>query len=339
MKLSQLSMQNENLGEQVSHKYLSFHRFLAEFGIDSYKLNPLPADCSARRYYRVISELGNHILMDSSEDPSIGSFLYVASVLEAAGLRPPKIFKSDLKTGYLLIEDFGNTLLTQGLIVNPAQESSYYELCTHVLTKLATLETNQLQLPNYCHNMLNEELRIFSDWYVKYNTEPVVYPSARDELELIFNGLYSQLAALPQVLTLRDFMADNLMILEDNIGFERLGLLDFQSAVIGNCTYDLVSLLEDARRDVSPSVIAKCKAAFCINMNLDPKTFEDSYTILSLQRNLKIIGIFHRRHIKDGEAKYLDNLPRVWQFIKFALEKDIARPLKHWFDKHGVFIK
>lgn len=332
-------MQNENLGEQASHKYLSFHRFLADFGIESYKLNPLPADCSARRYYRVISDLGTHILMDSSEDPSIRSFLYIASVLENAGLRPPKIFKSDLKTGYLLIEDFGNKLLTQGLVENPEHEASYYELCTHALTKIAKLETAKLQIPIYCPNLLNEELRVFSDWYVKYNTEPVIYPSARDELESTFNGLYGQLTKLPQVLTLRDFMADNLMILDGNIGFERLGILDFQSAVLGNCVYDLVSLLEDARRDVSPNVVAKCKAAFCVDMDLDLKTFEDSYTILGLQRNLKIVGIFHRRHINDGEPRYLDYLPRVWQFIKAGLEKDVARPLKHWFDKHGVFIK
>ncbi len=332
-------MQSEDLGERGSHKYLSFHRFLSSFGIESYKLNPLPADCSLRRYYRVTSDLGNHILMDSSEDPSIGSFVYIASILEDVGLRPPKIFKSDLKSGYLLIEDFGNTLLSQGLAAAPQHESSYYELCVHALTKVANLETTSFQVPKYCPSTLNSELDMFSNWYVKYNVNPDIYESARQELEEIFNALYEHLAELPHVLTLRDFMADNLMMLEGKLGFASLGILDFQSAVIGNCTYDLVSLLEDARRDVSPDVVAKCKASFCANMKLDPKAFDDSYTILGLQRNLKIIGIFHKRHIKDSESRYLDYLPRVWQFIEAGLEKDIAYPLKQWFDKHGLFIK
>ncbi len=339
MKLSQLSMQNEELGELGTHKYLSFHRFLAEFGIDSYKLNPIQADCSARRYYRVVSDQGTHILMDSSKDRSIGSFLYIASVLKKNGLRSPEILKSNLNTGYLLTEDFGSTQLTQNLISNPHHESPLYELCTEALIKLSEIETANLQVLPYSHKLLNKELHLFSEWYLKYNVEPVVYPSVRDELGLVFDKLYSHLPKLPQVLTLRDFMADNLMVLDHSHSLESLGILDFQDAVVGNCAYDLVSLLEDARRDVSQSVVDNCKASFCKTLKLNLKDFNDSYTILGLQRNLKIIGIFHRRHIRDAEPKYLDYLPRVWQFIKTGLEQDIARPLKTWFDKHGVFIK
>ncbi len=339
MKLSRLSMQNENLGEHIAQHYLSFHRFLAEFGINAYKINPLPADCSARRYYRIVSELGSHILMDSSKDHSLGAFIYIASVLRKNGLRPPAILKTDLKKGYLLIEDFGNAVLTKYLLAQPELEMPCYELCTEALIKLTKIETTDLQITHYNAELLNDEVRLFSEWYLKYNIPPISYPSAQDELELIFNSLYETLNNLPQVLTLRDFMADNLMIIENATGIDKLGILDFQSAVLGNCAYDLLSLLEDARRDVPPLVVQKCKKLFCSELGLNAKAFEDSYTLLSLQRNLKIIGIFHRRNLKDQEPRYLDYLPRVWQFVKASLEKDIAAPLKNWFDKHGIFIK
>ncbi|MDF3047172.1 MAG: putative phosphotransferase [Candidatus Midichloriaceae bacterium] len=332
-------MQNEHLGEHVPQHYLSFHRFLAEFGINAYKITPLPADCSARRYYRIASELGSHILMDSSKDPSLGAFIYIASLLKRNGLRTPAILKTDLKKGYLLIEDFGNAVLTKYLISQPELEMPCYELCTKALIKLAKIETCDLQIPPYDPKRLNEGVRVFSEWYLQHNIDSASYPSARDELELIFTSLYKILHNLPKVLSLRDFMADNLMIIENAAGLEKLGILDFQDAVLVNCTYDLLSLLEDARRDVSPTVVQKCKQLFCSELGLNAQEFEDSYTLLSLQRNLRIIGTFHRRNIRDNEPRYLDYLPRVWQFVKASLEKDIAAPFKNWFDKHGISIK
>jgi aminoglycoside/choline kinase family phosphotransferase len=332
-------MQNKELAEKDTHKYLSFHRFLDDYGIDSYKMSPLQADCSNRRYYRVVSDQGTHILMDSSRDASIGSFLYIGSVLRDNGLRAPEIFKYDPSAGYLLTEDFGNTQLTQSLIVNPENELLLYELCTKALIKLSEVKTADLRIPQYSHKLLNKELHIFNDWYVKYNIEPMLYQSAYDELESIFNELYHQLTKLPQVLILRDFMADNLMVLDSSSNLENLGIIDFQDAVIGNCAYDLVSLLEDARRDVSPAVASTCKDYFCKTLDLNIKDFDDSYTILGLHRNLKIIGIFNRRSIRDSEHRYLEYMPRVWKFIRAALETGVARPLKNWFDKYGVPIK
>lgn len=332
-------MLSENHFDYTSKKYLSYHHFLTSFGIDLYKIDPLKSDCSTRRYYRIFSDLGSHILMDSSEDPSITAFISMGNILKKYNLKSPQIFATDLQAGYLLIEDFGNYSLTKYLQSNLAEEEKLYRSCTKVLIEIAQASAPDHQIPNYDIKLLNNELEVFCHWYLKQRVDPKTFTKAHVELIEIFGNLFKSLSLLPQVLTLRDFMADNIMVIENEVGLNKIGLIDFQDAAIGACVYDLVSLLEDARRDVSSRVTEKCKSMFRKSLKLPPDHFESGYAILGLQRNLKIVGIFHRMNLRDNKPSYLGYLPRVWKHILNALSNDIAHPLKQWFCKYDVYNK
>lgn len=302
----------------MTEKDLSIVNFLAENGLKSAELQPLAGDASHRRYIRIINTNQKFMLMVAPPDKEdTRPFIKVDEILRGVGLNAPKIIARDVEKGFLLLEDFGDDLYSKVLREGRADEEEIYLEAVKLLDKLPT----EADIPEYSEQKLLDEALLLIDWFA---TE-----ADREEYIEIWKKLISKLDKTKKVLVLRDYHADNLMWLPENKGLDKIGLLDFQDAVLGHPAYDLVSLLEDARRDVSPDVVRKI---------LETKTpdYLRDYFILGAQRNCKIVGIFHRLKKRDGKDNYLKFLPRVWGHLRGDLEYPALSELKIWFEKNNV---
>jgi aminoglycoside/choline kinase family phosphotransferase len=271
--------------------------FLATYGLNNYKRQPLSGDASFRRYERILDNSKTYMLMVAPpEKEDVRPFIKVDEILINSGLNAPKILHKDVAAGLLLLEDYGDDLYSKVLAEGRVNELELYQLATDLLGKLPT----KADITDYTTEKLVEEACLIIDW---------LFPDApKDEFIAIWTKTLQSLRLKEKVLVLRDYHADNLMWLPQNDGFAKIGLLDFQDALMGNPAYDLVSLLEDARRDVTPEVAHKILAQKTAD-------FVHDYFILGAQRNTKIIGIFNRLKKRDGKDNYLKFLPRVWAHL------------------------
>jgi N-acetylmuramate 1-kinase len=300
--------------------------FLERNGWGGSRIEPVAGDASFRRYFRVVDRHRGAILMDAPpphEDPK--PFIDMADYLCANGFRAPQIFARDLKRGLVLLEDFGDVQMREHLDNNPDDEDKVYLQAIDALVRLSDAPLANL-LP-YDEAVYLREIRLLTEWY----TPAMGLPVDEDDYNVTWTGLLAPLAnsALKPVTVLRDYHAENIMLLEDG----DQGIIDFQDALIGHPAYDLVSLLQDARRDVSPELEARMliyyREATGVNEN-----FDLHYALLGAQRNTKIIGIFTRLWKRDGKARYLDFLPRMWGLLERDLEHPGLAVLKRWFDQN-----
>lgn len=311
--------------------------FLQKAGLDIYSLREIPGDASKRNYFRVITSDKNYILMDSSEDlGSMPEFYKIANFLVNKGLSAPEIFEIDLERGFMLLEDFGVDSLNSYTAENPISEIDLYKSCVEALMHLHHAKTPN-NIPIFSDELLNKGVETFLDWYAKKHIKTSEFEAAKAELLQIFTNLYPNLRKLKPVVVLRDYMADNIFYLPKRKGYKAVGIIDFQDAAIGNPAYDLVSLLEDARRDVSDYART---AAYHHYLSIMPEMniidFEKSYHILSAQRNLRIIGAFYRLIEFYNKPKYAKYMPRVWGHIIGNLEHPDIAEVKSWFIKYNV---
>ena len=270
--------------------------FLAAHGWERAAIGPLAGDASFRRYFRVSHGDRTAVLMDAPpthEDSR--PFLDVAAHLRALGFRAPAILAQDLAAGLVLLEDFGDRRMAEAVAADPASEHAIY---TQVIDLLRALHRHPAgSLPRYDMAVLQREAGLFTQWYapaVGLTVDGVEYEAAWAEA-------LEDVARDASVTVLRDYHAENIMLLPDGA----LGLLDFQDALAGHPAYDVVSLLQDARRDVSPALEAAMLRRYG---PLD----RDAYALLGAQRNAKILGIFTRLWKRDGKPRYLAYQPRVW---------------------------
>jgi aminoglycoside/choline kinase family phosphotransferase len=309
--------------------------FLAAAGWGAVAPAPLAGDASFRRYYRLVDRDRRAVLMDAPPPhEDVRSFIAVAEMLRGHGLSAPEIFAAERELGILLIEDFGDDTYTR-LLAGGADEAALYTLAIDTLVALQRAVAKPPDLPPYDEPTLLGEAALLVDWYAPAVLGAPLSPGARDA----YIGLWSAMlphAALPgPTLVLRDYHVDNLMLLPGREGPKSCGLLDFQDALCGPASYDLVSLLEDARRDVAPALreamTERYLAAF---PGIDRALFRRSAAILAAQRNAKIIGIFTRLWQRDGKPQYLDFIPRVWRLLEADLREPELRPLAAWFARH-----
>lgn len=303
-------------------------RFLAAAGWTGAQILPLAGDASFRRYFRVMKDGDQAVLMDAPpphEDPR--PFISVAEWLSAHGFAAPTIFARDLDEGLLLLEDFGDARLREHLDAAPQDEVALYARAVDLLADLHSLPAQEGLAP-YDRDVYQREAGLFTEWFAPaagLNVDVPGYVAAWDEvLPLI------ELDEAPQVTVLRDYHAENIMLLPDERRSQGLGLLDFQDALAGHPAYDLVSLLQDARRDVSPAVE---RAMLDRYMAQTPASadFEAAYAVLGAQRNAKIIGIFTRLWKRDGKPRYLAYLPRMWGLLERDLAHPMLAPVADWF--------
>jgi N-acetylmuramate 1-kinase len=309
--------------------------FLAASGWGAVAPTPLAADASFRRYFRLIDGGRRAVLMDAPPPhEDVRPYVTVAGMLRGHGLSAPEIFAEDPELGMLLIEDFGDDTYTR-LLARGADETELYTLAIDTLIALQRAVDAPPALPAYDETALLGEAALLVDWYAPSVLGVAVSAAARDD----YLGLWCEvlpLAALPSpTLVLRDYHVDNLMLLHGRAGVQGCGLLDFQDALCGPASYDLVSLLEDARRDVPltlrEAMTERYLAAFPA---IDHGAFRRSATILAAQRNAKIIGIFTRLWRRDGKPQYLDHIPRVWRLLEADLQEPALRPFAAWLDRH-----
>lgn len=307
----------------------TIHQFLAHHGFSDARREPIKSDASFRTYDRLITESKSYILMKAPPDKeNTEPFITIANFLRWHGFSAPQIIASDGKTGLVLLEDFGNDLFAVLLKNAPSQETLLYDAAIDLLLNLHELPLpidrmiNDQESPvlnNYSQFLLNQELALFSDWYLPtmgvQDTQ-----SFKGEIEAMFKPLFEQILQTPPVLTLRDYHAENLIWLPQRTGTKRVGLLDFQDAVLGHRAYDLVSLLQDARRHYDKKLERRLLDRYLNSSGLDQEKFLIGYHTLGIQRNLKIIGIFTRLWQRDGKNMYLERIPHVWSLLETNFE-------------------
>ena len=305
--------------------------FLAASGWGGADILPLAGDASFRRYFRVVNGDRTAVLMDApppKEDPR--PFVAVAEWLVSRGLSAPEILARDLERGLLLLADFGNARLRETLDSDPARERELYELATDVLVQLHQHQP-MAGLPVHGVDQWLDEVKLFTDWYcpavgVEVDTE--AYQAAwRQVLEPIASD------GLGPVTVLRDYHAENIMLVDGRKGVAHFGLLDFQDALCGHPAYDLASVLEDARRDVPPAV-ERAMIDRYVAATGHGEAFERAYWVLAAQRNTRILGVFTRLWKRDDKPQYRRFQPRMWGLLERDLAQPHLAPIRQWFDSN-----
>lgn len=303
--------------------------FLAAAGWAGGELRPLAGDASFRRYFRVHRGEASAVLMDAPpphEDPR--PFIAVAEWLTGAGLSAPAILARDLDRGLLLLDDFGDVRLRETLDDAPEREAELYAIATDLLVHLHASPPMPGLKPHGLDQWI-EELRLFPDWY-----GPALGLDL-DEAgwEAAWRAVLAPVAAdgLGPVTVLRDYHAENIMLVAGRAGVDHFGLLDFQDAVAGHPAYDLVSVLEDARRDVSPDVERLMLDRY-VKATCQGTEYERAYWALAAQRNTRILGVFTRLWKRDGKPRYGAFQPRMWGLLERDLAHPSLAPVRAWFD-------
>ncbi len=305
------------------------HEFLAQCGWENARIEPLAGDASFRRYFRIIDGNRTAVLMDAPPPlEDVQPYVEVAEWLHSVGLSAPDILARDIQRGLLLLADFGERRLREVVDGNPSRERELYELAADVLVHLHK-HAPMAGLPVHGLEQWLEELSLFTDWYcpaVGLTVDTDAYRAAWTEVlqPVAFDGL-------GPVTVLRDFHAENVMLVDGREGVRHFGLLDFQDALIGHPAYDLASVLEDARRDVQPDVERAIIDRY-VAATGSPPAFERAYWALAAQRNARILGVFTRLWKRDNKPHYTDFQPRMWGLLERDLEQPGLEPVRHWFD-------
>ncbi len=311
--------------------------FLRAAGWAEAERRPLARDASFRRYDRLQRGGEQAVLMDAPPPhEDVGAFQRVQCLLLSLGLSAPRPLAVERAEGLMLLEDLGDRTFTLAL-AEGADEEALYRLAVDLLIDLHRKVGHAVALakplPDYDDTRLLEEAVLLTDWYLPALRGTETPPEVRRAYVEAWRAVFPAARAAPRSLVLRDYHVDNLMLLEGRPGIAACGLLDFQDAVMGPRSYDLVSLLEDARRDVRPELaeemLARYLAAF---PELDAADFRASYAILGAQRNAKIIGIFTRLCRRDGKPDYLRHIPRVWRLLEGDLKEPALAPVRNWFE-------
>ena len=302
--------------------------FLEAAGWSEAEIEPLAGDASFRRYFRVRRGAKSAMLMDApppNENP--GPFLRTARWLDGNGIRAPHIYAADEARGLVLLEDFGEARMRDYLDQWPEDEREVYRAAVDALLTLHQLPAGPFL--DYNIGEYQREARLLIDWYCRaqnLHVDGEGYVAAWEQV--LTEVLPGQ---RPPVTVLRDYHAENIMLLDS---LHKQGVLDFQDALIGHPAYDLVSLLQDARRDVSADLEGEMFDHYLSKSGRDPAAFLADYARLGAQRNAKIVGIFVRLWKRDGKPRYLDLIPRVWGLLERDLTHPALRPVAAWFDRN-----
>ncbi|MHA1529601.1 MAG: aminoglycoside phosphotransferase family protein [Alphaproteobacteria bacterium] len=320
--------------------------FLGAAGWPRHAARPLADDASNRRYLRLSGAgRGGAVLMDAppAKGEDVRPFVAVTHWLRQHGFSAPAIAAADTERGFLLLEDLGDDLYTALLARAPEREAELYRVAIDLLAGLAEIPApatlgprdGRVGLPPYDAAVLAREAALVREWWL---------PAAAGEMPSVelgaeFDGLVAEATAtvepVREVLVLRDFHADNLIWLPGRKGIARVGLLDYQDALAGHAAYDLMSLLEDARRDTPAELRAAMIGRYLGRRpELGADAFRAAISALGAQRNLKIVGIFARLAIRDGKPRYLDLIPRVWGHLIRDLGHPALAPLARWVARH-----
>lgn len=299
--------------------------FLADAGWRDAVVEPLAGDASFRRYFRVKRGDDSAMLMHAPpphENPE--PFLRAARWLDANGMRAPHILAEQAQSGWVLLEDFGLARMRDYLDQWPGDETEVYRGAIDALVELHDLPAGPFL--DYSLSEYLREARLFTEWYCPAQGLGVDEHGFALAWEAALGELLPR--QRPGVTVLRDYHAENIMLLGS---LQKQGLLDFQDALVGHRAYDVVSLLQDARRDVRPDLEAAMIEHYLAATRLEREDFLADYARLGAQRNAKIVGIFVRLWRRDGKPRYLEMIPRVWALLERDLAHPALAPVAAWF--------
>lgn len=296
----------------------------------AFSLAPASADASFRRYFRATFADGTtRIVMDAPpQHEDCKPFLHIGKLFEDAGTHTPHVYAQDLAQGFLLLSDLGNLTYLQAL--NARNAPALYAAATDTLIKIQ-LASREHELPPYDEALLRRELNLFPEWYIAKHLGVTLNNHQQTRLEQVFNRILANNLAQPRVYVHRDYHSRNLMVVTDN----NPGVLDFQDAVYGPITYDLVSLFKDAyirweEEDVIDWLIGYWEKARLAGLPVhqDFGEFYRDYEMMGVQRHIKVLGIFARLSHRDGKDAYLKDMPLVMDYLRRACERYIdLKPL------------
>lgn len=295
--------------------------FLQGAGWGGARRSPLAGDASARRYQRLHAPQGTAVLMIAPPGDEFTRFQRVDAWLLQQGFSAPRILAAQPQHGLMLLEDFGDDLLARLLVGFPEAEPHYYAAITDFLLALHRLSPPDFVAPLDAAD-LGALVALVPQWY------PLRSPTAAADLQGLVAQACAGLAPVPPVLSLRDFHAENVIWLPARQGPARLGLLDFQDAVATHPAYDLVSALQDARRDLPASIVAQEQARYAALAGHDRDELAKACAVIGAQRALRILGIFARLCLCQGKADYLRLMPRVWANLRANLAHEALAPLR-----------
>jgi aminoglycoside/choline kinase family phosphotransferase len=354
----------------MSERRMAMMDFLRSAGWGSADVRALPGDASTRRYFRVVSGARHAMLMDQpqhAETPAAPAdatpeerralgynavarlagadcarFVAIADFLRSRGLSAPEIYAADCAAGLVLMEDFGDRLYAD-ILSGGGNEAELYKAAVEALARLhadpAPVKISpQVALYPYDETAMLAEIALLTDWYLPLALNRKATGEEASEHRALWHKLLLSAKDANAKFVHRDYHAQNLLWLPDREGTARVGLIDFQDAVAGSSAYDLVSLLEDARRDVSPALAEAMVAHYLAAMRnraapANEEELRAAFAIMAAQRNAKIAGIFARLQLRDGKPRYLRYLPRVWGYLRHDLEHPALADLKTWYER------
>lgn len=298
----------------------------------SFDIHPLVNDASFRQYFRIITPEKSWVLMDAPPDKeSIDEFINVQSRLITHGLPVPHVQAQNMHQGFILLEDFGNTLLLDVFQKHPAPQ--HYEDAIALLIRMH--DAHHADLPCFNASKMLDELALYTSWFLEQYRNVSMRSDNYDMLATSFDWLTRTIEKQPYGFMHRDFHSRNIMVLgEPHATALSLGIIDFQDAMQGPLCYDLVSLLKDCYIAWPESTIQNLVRHFYQSHphknRLGPiETCYDAFELCGLQRHLKVLGIFSRLHIRDKKDRYLQDIPRVLEYVMQYLNKNLHPELQH----------
>jgi aminoglycoside/choline kinase family phosphotransferase len=310
--------------------------FLARAGWRDAARGVLADDASFRRYDRLDRGDGRAVLMDAPPPmEDVRPFIHIDRILRRMGLSAPEILAEDVAAGLLLLEDLGDNTYAR-VLAEGGDEAALYELAVDLLVELHRqfAAGDDDPLPPYDDEAFLTEATLLTDWYMPALSGRETPAAQRAEYCELWLTALPRARRAPATMVLRDYHVDNMIWLPDRPGVAACGLLDFQDARLGPVSYDLVSLFEDARRDVPPALTAKLLKRYLDAFpELDREAFAASYAIMGAQRGAKILGIFTRLDRRDGKPGYLTHIPRVWRWLEGDLAHPALADLRGWFER------
>ncbi|MBT6095437.1 MAG: phosphotransferase [Rhodospirillaceae bacterium] len=314
--------------------------FLDSAGWGNADRHPLADDASFRRYDRITEGARRAVLMDApppKED--VRPFLKIAQKLTKLGYSAPVIYASDIDAGLLLLEDLGDDTYTRVLARTSEADTEWqlYALAVDFLVDLHRRPTDETMPPDlltYDEETLLAEALLFTDWYMPAVTGAETSADCCASYVDAWRQVLAPVLQVDATLVLRDFHVDNLISLPERAGVAACGVLDFQDALAGHQAYDVMSLLEDARRDIDDDLVAAMMARYLDALpDVNAVDFKRDFTILAAGRHAKVIGIFTRLCRRDAKPDYLVHIPRVWRLLERALAHPALAPVATWMDR------
>jgi len=342
----------------------ALRQFLRASGYLDAERRRMAGDASTRSYARLIRDDGVVVLMNSPRRPDgpaiyqgksysaavhlaedVKPFVAIASGLRERGYSAPAIHHVDLEGGFLITEDLGDAAFTEGDPPRPIVER--YQAATDLL---ATLHRQFLPdvlspapqiiypVPIFDTDAFMVEVGLMPDWYLPDRGAELT-GELRAEFDRMWRKMLRKSTVSTQTWVLRDFHSPNLLWLDHRSGIAKVGLIDFQDAVLGPAAYDLVSLLQDARIDVPEAIELQLltryiKARRLSDELFDPAAFAELYAIMSAQRNTRLLGTFARLNRRDGKPHYLRHQPRIWTYLSRSLAHPTLQPIREWYSTH-----